>query len=197
MGYITEEEFKKQWDTTFEVWLDQDQNDKQKKHIDKDEVREAFIRAENADFQNDNWDLVEDDLENLAFEINDELLEYLNNEWIGMLECYSHWLKREHYSKRNLELEKRYFGDDYQEIKNNKICFSINENNITVLKEETDEKLILIYKITIENSNSKEDFIADDIFTNGDMLLITLDNETKTYNKVCSEVLNLVSEFSR
>tara|TARA_R110001583_G_scaffold39890_1_gene127796 strand:+ start:18457 stop:19050 length:594 start_codon:yes stop_codon:yes gene_type:complete len=197
MGYMTEEEFKKQWDTTFEVWLDQDKNYKQNQHIDKDEVREAFIRAENADFQNDNWDLVEDDLENLAFEINDELLEYLNNEWIGMLECYAHWLKREHYSKRNLELEKRYFGDDYQEIKNNKICFSINENNFTVLKEETDEKLILIYKITIENSNSKEDFIADDIFTNGDMLLITLDNETKTYNKVCSEVLNLVSEFSR
>ena len=160
-------------------------------------MREAFKRAEDADFQNDNWDLVEDDLENLAFEIDDQLLEYLNNGWIGMLESYAHWLKSEYYSKRNLELEKRWFGDSYQETKNNKICFSINENNFTVLKEETDEEFILIYKITIENGDSKEDFIADDIFIMADKLLITLNDETKTYKTTCNEILSLVNEFSR
>lgn len=93
---MTEEEFKKQWDKTFEVWNYQMQDEIQHKHIDSENVKEAFKDAENADFKKDNWDLIENEIEDLAFEITDEIIEFLNDGWSSMLESYANWLEQKY-----------------------------------------------------------------------------------------------------
>lgn len=96
MSLINKRDFITKWEETIDNWYYKDIDEMQNKVIDESDVKEAYERANNADFKADNWDIIEDQIDELDSTITDEHYSELQEFWKSTLSAFAEWIEHKY-----------------------------------------------------------------------------------------------------